>query len=311
MKSQPKTLLCLIFLVVRSLNLQSQSVTDYDGNVYQTAPFGNQIWMTENLRTTHYSDGSSPEDGSTFDYYSLEVAMDGSDSTKYYFYYNNDSTYAKDYGCLYNWFAAVNGTNGNSSNPSGIQGVCPTGWHIPSISEWDELIDFVGDNSGLILQQDGTSAFHAELGGNRHDLANEFRNINTSGAYISSSVEPDGYIALIVFNLNDNQTQHWYHRKTSGYSVRCIKDTQTSVVLKHDDKSNYSMYPNPCNEYFYINSNNLKINIINIFSIEGKLMKSIIFQRDTRISVVDIDNGLYIITLYTDNNIYTKKLMIK
>ena len=48
------------------------------------------------------------------------------------------------YGALYTWAAAMNGDNGSGANPSGVLGVCPTGWHLPSNTEWTELTDFLG-----------------------------------------------------------------------------------------------------------------------------------------------------------------------
>ena len=235
-------------------NIRTEStVTDYDGNIYPVVKIGNQIWMAENLRTTHYSDGTPINDGSIFTFYPYNVAMDGLDTTRYYFYYNNNAAYAEDYGCLYNWFAAVKGTIGSDSNPSGIQGVSPAGWHIPSIDEWDELVNFIGENSGLILQKGGGTGFDAVLGGYRHDMRNEFGGLDGRGAYISTTVEPDGYITLFTLMLNDSKASHWAHRKTTGYSVRCIKDNADTGLS--DERASerpkgfslYQNYPNPFN----------------------------------------------------------------
>ena len=93
-------------------------------------------------------------DGSEFTFCLFDVAKDGSDTTKYFFYQNNDTSNAIPYGCLYNWFAAVNGNTGSSYSPGGIQGVCPAGWHIPSIQEWATLKDYIGENSKDKLMQD-------------------------------------------------------------------------------------------------------------------------------------------------------------
>ena len=98
------------------------TVTDIDGNVYQTVQIGNQVWMAENLRTTHYADGS-PIDG--------------------VYTYDSDSENAINYGKLYTWDAVMNGESSSDSNPSGVQGVCPDGWHVPSDAEWTELSDYI------------------------------------------------------------------------------------------------------------------------------------------------------------------------
>ena len=187
-----------------NLKLKSQTVTDYDGNVYQTVTIGNQTWMAENLKTIHYSDGTPLIDGKEFDFYPLEVVMSGSDSTKYFFYYNNDSTYANEYGCLYNWFAAMNGTEESTANPSSIQGVCPAGWHMPSLSEWEELVDFIGEIDDMDWMEGGSTGFNAKLGGTRLDTENGFQGINEMGAYISSnfSINPNLINLIIVLTFS-------------------------------------------------------------------------------------------------------------
>ena len=66
-------------------------------------------------------------------------------TSKYYFWYNDDSaSNAATYGALYTWAAAMNGSASSCSNPSGVQGVCPIGWHIPSDKEWQELEIYLG-----------------------------------------------------------------------------------------------------------------------------------------------------------------------
>ena len=63
---------------------------------------------------------------------------------KAYCWYDNNTANRDTYGGLYTWAAAVNGTTGSDTNPSGVQGVCPDGWHLPSDAEWKELEMFLG-----------------------------------------------------------------------------------------------------------------------------------------------------------------------
>ena len=98
------------------------TVTDYNGNVYGTVTIGTQTWLTENLKSTHYSDGS---------------AISG------VFDYGNNASNSEAYGKLYTWDAAMNNAGTSSASPSGVQGVCPTGYHLPSQNEWKTLYDFV------------------------------------------------------------------------------------------------------------------------------------------------------------------------
>ena len=115
----------------------SLTVTDYDGNVYNTVTIGTQIWMKENLKTTHYSDGWPIECGLSI--YSSDVA--------YYYYPGGNVSNVEMYGLLYNWAAVMNGSSFSESNPSGVQGICPTGWHVPSDAEWHQLGDYVNSHS--------------------------------------------------------------------------------------------------------------------------------------------------------------------
>ena len=106
----------------------NSSITDADGNVYTSVTIGTQEWMTENLRTTKYSDGTSIPNVT-------DDAEWGNLSTGAWSHYDNDSQYEATYGKLYNWYAASNSRN-----------VCPTGWHVPTDSEWTVLEDYLGAN---------------------------------------------------------------------------------------------------------------------------------------------------------------------
>ncbi len=86
-----------------------------DGQTYNTVQIGDQCWMKENLN--------------------YQV----SDS----WCYDNNTTNCDNYGRLYTWHAAMAGASSSNSNPSGVQGVCPPGWHLPSDAEWTELVNYV------------------------------------------------------------------------------------------------------------------------------------------------------------------------
>ena len=108
-------------------------VEDADGNIYSTVQIGTQCWMRENLRTTHYSDGDEiPFSSSTY----VESA--------HYFYPGGNANNEEAYGLLYNWNAAMHGANfTNNSAPTGVQGICPDGWHLPSYAEVLTLMNYV------------------------------------------------------------------------------------------------------------------------------------------------------------------------
>jgi uncharacterized protein (TIGR02145 family) len=99
---------------------------DGDGNHYGVVTIGDQCWMKENLKTTQYRNGTPIE------YPGADNTAWANDTIGAYAWYNNDINWKDSYGALYNWHA-VNNTNG----------LCPTGWHVPSDAEWTLLIDYV------------------------------------------------------------------------------------------------------------------------------------------------------------------------
>ena len=121
-------------------------VTDYEGNTYNTVQIGNQCWMKENLRTTHFSNGTEIPKGGGNSF---------SDTSPYYYDYSNPDIPLEARGYLYNRPAAMHGTSASSAVPSGVQGICPAGWHIPSDAEWTQLKDYVGSQSEYMC--DGNS----------------------------------------------------------------------------------------------------------------------------------------------------------
>ena len=122
------------------------TVADCDGNVYHTVPIGQQCWMRENLRTTHYADGTA-----------IAFGSGSSTSTPYLYAPNGQDITVPEYGYLYNWVAAMHGAASSETNPSGVQGVCPTGWHLPSNAEWLQLIYYVRGHNEYSCGGDSTN----------------------------------------------------------------------------------------------------------------------------------------------------------
>ena len=111
------------------------TVADIDGNTYGTVWMDNQCWMRENLRTTKYADGNAISYGN------------GSSTTVGHWYYpNNNAVNKPTYGLLYNWKAVRRNSGASAENPSGVQGICPDGWHVPSDAEWKQMERYVGMN---------------------------------------------------------------------------------------------------------------------------------------------------------------------
>lgn len=221
------------------------TVMDIDSNVYNTVLIGNQCWMKENLRTTRYADGTPILQGSTNDWSGIY-----SSTVPYWYYPNNAAANKPTYGLLYNFPAVMWNFIHSDSNPSGVQGVCPEGWHMPSLAEWEQLTDYVSSQSQYICDGDATNiakALASQTGwssnnntcsiGNNPSL-NNFTGFSAlsagfydqnyffgNSAYFWSTSETTVYsdvaydLQMSGYNANvDNGLQRRYR----GFSVRCL-----------------------------------------------------------------------------------------
>ena len=137
---------------IETLEVLNIGFTDSrDGNHYDAVKIGDQIWMAKNLaylplvhsNTEFETQGNNSQPGyGVYGYDGSETAAAKSQA--------NYTTY----GVLYNWWAAMDGAGSSSSNPSGVQGVCPTGWHLPSDDEWTTLENYLIANG---YNYDGTT----------------------------------------------------------------------------------------------------------------------------------------------------------
>lgn len=237
----------LFFFNHRDINAQQKgTVTDYDGNVYQTIVIGEQEWMAENLRTTHYADGTPLVNGNGVG----SIAADY--TTKYYFWFMNDSAAnAATYGALYTWAAAMNGAASSDANPSEVQGVCPCGWHLPSDEEWKQLemelgmsqsdadsTGWRGTNEGSKLSGNanlwndgplennpefGYSGFLAIPGGYR-DLYGAYDHLGNFARFWSATEENSSYAWYRSLFYHGSTVYRTNYNKDYGYSVRCVKN---------------------------------------------------------------------------------------
>lgn len=217
---------------IEELQVLNEKLIDIDGNLYDVVKIGNQVWMADNLRTTHYADNSALTDGTS------AGSIYGNESTKYYFDYNDDPVNTLTYGKLYTWAAVMNDSASSISNPSGVQGVCPTGWHVPSVDELTELAEYLGGTSiagGKTKETDTThwnspntgatneSGFKALPSGARSP-AGSFSSLGDY-TFFWSTTEDDGANAWYRF-LSKSNTELYpiYTQKLNGFSVRCVKD---------------------------------------------------------------------------------------
>jgi uncharacterized protein (TIGR02145 family) len=182
--------------------LKSTQVSDYDGNVYNNVVIGTQIWMKENLRTTKYNDNSQIAYGN-------------------YSWYNGIDDR---FGAIYDIYSVNTGK------------LCPTNWHVPTLSDWQTLITYVGGylgggklkEAGLVYWESPNTGATNETGFS--GLPGGFR-YTDSGYYYwgkagywwsSTTRNSDELYATRLFYDSEFVDTPWY----SGYgcSVRCIKN---------------------------------------------------------------------------------------
>ena len=194
------------------------TITDADGNVYNTVWIGGRQWMKENLKATKYNDGTS------IPLETNNAVWAGLSSPAYCWYSNNQATYSSTYGALYNWYAVNTGK------------LCPTGWHVPTYAEWSQLTSYLGGESvaGGKLKEIGTAHWSSPNTG----ATNETNFTALPGGFRSGSREA-GIFGSNGFSgywwsasQNSGQFMHYdnsvatglFGDKEEGLSVRCIKD---------------------------------------------------------------------------------------
>jgi uncharacterized protein (TIGR02145 family) len=185
-----------------------------DGTKYVYVEIGAQTWMAENLNFE--ADGSK-----------CGSVLTGSGTIG-----DANTETCDTYGRLYNWSTAMNGSLASSTNPSGVQGVCPSGWHLPSKVEWTTLTAAVGDGpggklKGSTLWSSGTSTddygFAALPSGFGND-DNNFNNVRTYSYWWSTTETSTQATYLSLRNTNTSAATADTGNKNFFYSVRCVKN---------------------------------------------------------------------------------------
>ncbi len=200
--------------------LTTKQITDPDGNVYKYVKIGNQIWMKENLATTMLNDSSPIARGSN---------SSGPGIYPYYCFYDHDSAkYSTTYGKLYSFYAVSSGK------------LCPLGWKVPSVADWDQLNNFLGGSQvagGKLKEKDTTNWQFENIGatnevgftarpGGMQTYTSIFQNIRVAGYFWTSDTTSSSlydaycqqlyYNSVVILRLNENRTR--------SMSVRCILD---------------------------------------------------------------------------------------
>jgi uncharacterized protein (TIGR02145 family) len=229
--------LCIIFMSCNDNRPPSQppsknTVTDIDGNKYKFVKIGNQYWLTQNLMTTRYQDGSHVI-GIVLNSEWMNLRK-GAWCT-----YDNEPENGRLYGNIYNWFAVHD-----------ERGLCPKGWHVPSDSEWKELESQLGlsksevEDTGirgsainigtsmkLKSEWTGTSnesfnesGFSAKPAGGRSANGGDFYGVHELAVWWSSTSSGAKFAWTRGISPDFSGIGRYASNKNDGFCVRCVKD---------------------------------------------------------------------------------------
>lgn len=313
-----KTILFYVGLAFFVIKNEAQTVTDYDGNVYNTVPIGTQVWLKENLKVTHYRNGDSiPEVRDSLEWVNLITGA--------WCYFNNNPANGAVYGMLYNWYAV--------NDPRGL---APLDWHIPSDEEWKTMemylgmsqseadqIDWRGTDEGAKLKENDTihwvspniatnsSGFTALPGGWRIYFlyTGSFYNIKSTGEWWSST-EKDAAGAWLRNLCN-------YHPdiyrisfgKPQGCSVRCVWDFTTPINEINGDME-MEIYPNPALDKIYIDFADKKKLKMQVYNIVGEcVLQKNLNNNTNEVDISSLAKGIYILKFTSPKGTLEKKLI--
>ena len=273
-----KKYLLINIIFYLTLQIKAQTVSDVDGNTYNTVTIGTQIWMKENLKTTKYNDGTS-----------IPILFDSAlwCSTPAYCWYNNDIVNKTPYGALYNIYSVVTSK------------LCPIDWHVPTNDEFRTLMTYLGgeDVAGGKLKESGSShwastnvgadnssGFTALPGGLFH--YNYFINMGQVGLWWTSTYDST-YGAFYIVLQRDVSSATSSLGKHQGYSVRCISKS---------NKDEVSVFPNPLKDKQFIYNSNSSNSFIEIFNLQGAMIykKQVV---SNSIDVSSLSSGIYLIKI--------------
>lgn len=206
------------FLAISITPLKSQTVTDIDGNVYQTVTIGSQTWMKENLRVTHFRNGDALE---TTKPLTLEIC--NAEKPVYQWACNYKDSLTAKFGRVYTWYAAADSRK-----------VCPVGWHVPDNNEWLALRKNLGvdtvkwtranEKEVKAIISKLTSVFYASVSDNYQAGVRSCGGIfDLMNCWWTSS---DNQSRSKIWNVGPyiGDPLKTYKEENNGHSIRCIKD---------------------------------------------------------------------------------------
>lgn len=303
------TLLIAILALQCSYHAYSQTVTDIDGNTYNTVTIGTQVWMKENLAVTRYQNGDSI---GTTNPETLDISTEV--SPKYQWRVGYSDSLLAIYGRHYTWYAATDSRN-----------VCPVGWSVPTDADWTTLTNFLGgnlDSVGGPLKETGTthwnspntgadnsSGFTALPGGGREPYAW----VGQDGCFWSSTLYFSTYAKYRRLFSYETEVYDGGQNMHYGYNIRCIEG---GIVGIENNTNNpfFKLFPNPCNGQFKIEIANATTTSfdIEIHNILGeRIYVASNLNKNCEVDLSNSSKGIYFVKISAGGKAYTHKIIVQ
>jgi len=196
-------------------DIQYGIVIDIDGNAYKTVTIGEQTWMAENLRSTHFQNGDELPNLTKEEFWS---GVNEGNSTAGYCSFKDDESYNEVLGLYYNWDVVNDERN-----------IAPKGWRVPNKEDWDQLAKY----SGYALREktsahwklkfeksNNTTGFTAIAGGKRH---NDFSGEGDYAYFFTTSIDQNNFPISVYIGSELSFFWQW-DNSFRGYNIRCIKE---------------------------------------------------------------------------------------
>lgn len=300
--------LTLVMLLSTALHVEAQTVSDFDGNIYNTIVIGTQTWTKENLKTTRFNNGTVIP--------TTTLSVNNDSTSVFQWPYNNDTLNVAVYGRLYTWYAITRNEN-----------VCPVGWHVPDNTDWETLSNFLGGDSlaGKEMKETGTlhwSSTNASVS-NSSDftaLPGGFRG-NPSGFNVQGtnacfwSRTPFGSAGFqrgfwYGLDVDDNILSNAVAVSNCGKSVRCVKDVSTGI-RSQSPQTEMLLSPNPASTELTVEFENAESRDLYIYSVQGALVDQMrVSGKTTKLSLEKLEKGVYVLKIVS-KGIATERKFVK
>jgi len=288
------TLFITALLCIASVPAQNTgTVSDYDGNVYKTVRIGNQWWMAENLRATHYYDGTAiPQSTAT-------KTTSADDYKDYFMYPNNDVNNVSAYGLLYSWSVTT------------TKALLPSDWVLADTTVWAELAAYIGGrtiaggklkNTSVVWTTPNTGAtddygFNAVPAGDCN--TGGFTVFGAQARFWTSQLVDAGQAGRIYMILSNNSAviTKGQYRNVNALSLRYVKSTTTVINTLNSEKKPL-LQGNIVKSSLKIN--NIQVNSqLSIYSLNGTLVKCTVANTNNQFewNVNDLSQGVYLLSI--------------